>query len=96
MQQLQILFREPDGRKDMRSTEDIARHRSNWHVWQQKIIGENRLACGMPLTLNGKVIKGKEHSMVMPKLGKLWRSRQPNELILKILSFVKSLIHLRY
>jgi len=43
MQQFLVLFREPDGRKDPHTPEEVAQH---------CIIG------GMPLTLSGRVLHG--------------------------------------
>lgn len=60
MQQFLILFREPDGRKDTHSPAAVAQHRGNWDTWLNKMTTEKRLAGGMPLTLNGKIVKGNE------------------------------------
>ncbi|HWB24991.1 MAG TPA: hypothetical protein VG738_05905 [Chitinophagaceae bacterium] len=57
MKQFLVLFREPDGRKDEHTAEDIQQHREHWNAWMTKIIAGNILLGGAPLTLNGAVIK---------------------------------------
>jgi hypothetical protein len=34
----------------------MSQHRENLNRWMDKMTGENRLAGGMPLTLNGKIV----------------------------------------
>jgi predicted ester cyclase len=58
MQQFLVLFREPDGRKDPHTTEEIAQHRMNWNRWSAQMNKEHRIAGGTPLTLSGKVLGG--------------------------------------
>lgn len=58
--QFLILFREPDGRKDDHSAEEITAHRLHWQQWMQPLMEQNRLAGGKPLSLEGRLIKGKE------------------------------------
>jgi hypothetical protein len=53
-----ILFREPDGRKDGHSPEEIAAHRANWQQWMEPLLRQNKLEGGKPLSLEGKIIKG--------------------------------------
>jgi len=62
MQTFLILFREPDGRLDDHSAEDITAHQNNWKTWLAKW-GE-RLSGGNSLTLNGKMIKGRDAIVV--------------------------------
>jgi predicted ester cyclase len=70
MNQYLILFREPDGRKDVHEPEVITRHRATVQHWMQNLIAEDRLSGGNALTLNGKVIKGatvvQPHSSTVP------------------------------
>ncbi|MDH7461011.1 YciI family protein [Chitinophagaceae bacterium 26-R-25] len=62
MQNFLILFREPDGRLDEHSAEEIVVHQSNWKTWLAKW-GE-RLNGGNSLTLNGKMIKGRNSEVI--------------------------------
>ena len=52
-----ILFREPDGRQDEHSPEEIAAHRRNWQAWMQPLVEQQQLEGGKPLSLEGRVIK---------------------------------------
>lgn len=52
-----VLCREPDGRTDTHTPEDIAQHRLNWKNWMDKLIAGKNWGGGQPLTLTGKVIK---------------------------------------
>ncbi|HVU58777.1 MAG TPA: ester cyclase [Puia sp.] len=57
MQQFLVLFREPDGRKDTHTPEEIAQHRKRWNSWSEQMNKEDRIAGGMPLTLTGKILR---------------------------------------
>jgi len=59
-----VLFREPDGRIEKHSEEDIARHQANWKAWFSKWSATGNLAGGSGLTMNGKQVKGKDQQIV--------------------------------
>ncbi|MBS1564525.1 MAG: hypothetical protein JST39_09040 [Bacteroidetes bacterium] len=70
--QFLILFREPDGRQDTHSPEEIAAHRASWQQWMEPLTAQNKWLAGKPLTLEGRMIKpngaqvtitGKPHSI---------------------------------
>jgi predicted ester cyclase len=63
MKQFLILFREPDGRMDPHTEEDIRQHRQDWQLWMDNLVAEKRLAGGKPLTLSGNIIKGPRRKM---------------------------------
>lgn len=52
-----VLFREPDGRTEQHTEEEITRHRKNWADWFAEWSPSGKLAGGSGLTLNGKVIR---------------------------------------
>lgn len=52
-----VLFREPDGRTDQHSDEEISAHQANWKSWMETYGKAGNLAGGSGLTLNGRVIK---------------------------------------
>jgi len=54
-----VLFREPDGRTESHSPEEITRHQLNWKNWFEKYSREGKLAGGSGLTLEGNLIKGR-------------------------------------
>lgn len=58
-----ILFREPDGRKDPHSPEEIAAHRRNWQAWMEPLLEQNRLTDGKPLSLEGAIIRGRDRQV---------------------------------
>lgn len=53
-----VIFREPDGRKDSHSAEEIKNHQLNWKNWFEKWGSQGKLNGGSGLTLNGRIIKG--------------------------------------
>jgi hypothetical protein len=53
-----VLFREPDGREEEHSAEEIVRHRANWQRWFEEWSGKGRIAGGNGLTLNGRILFG--------------------------------------
>lgn len=59
-----VLFREPDGRTDKHSDEDIARHQSNWKAWFGKWGAAGNIAGGSGLTMNGKMIRGETRQII--------------------------------
>ncbi|HEY8972180.1 MAG TPA: YciI family protein [Puia sp.] len=64
MQQFLVLFREPDGRKDPHTPEEIADHRKSWNLWSEQMNKEHRIIGGMPLTLSGRVLHGAAPSVI--------------------------------
>lgn len=56
MLQFLVLFREPDGRKDPHTPNEVAQHRQNWNRWSEQMNSGHRIAGGMPLTLSGRVL----------------------------------------
>ena len=55
-----VLFREPDGRVDSHSEEEMKGHGQNWKLWLDEWGKQGRLAGGNSLTLNGKLISGRD------------------------------------
>lgn len=53
-----VLFREPDGRLDDHTEEEISVHRKNWTAWLNKWSATGNLAGGNSLTLDGRLITG--------------------------------------
>ena len=53
-----ILFREPDGRIDNHSEEELKLHRQHWSEWLGQWQSEGRLTGGNSLTLEGRLITG--------------------------------------
>ena len=51
-----VLFREPDGRLEPHSDEEIARHQANWKVWLETWGAKGNLTGGSGLTLEGRII----------------------------------------
>jgi hypothetical protein len=59
-----ILFREPDGRMNEHSQEELSNHREHWAQWLSKWQGEGRLSGGNSLTLEGRLITGDGSTIV--------------------------------
>jgi len=57
MKDFLVLFREPDGRKEVPSAEFQASHERHWKAWIGKMSESGKLAGGNSLTLNGSVVK---------------------------------------
>jgi hypothetical protein len=55
MKEYLVLMREPDGRTDTHTPEEIAAHQQRWKMWM--IDTQNHLRGGRPLTLNGNVLR---------------------------------------
>lgn len=55
-----VLFREPDGRTEKHSDEEISAHQASWKRWMETYGKAGNLAGGSGLTLNGRIIKGGE------------------------------------
>lgn len=51
-----VIFREPDGRMDVHSTEDNVQHQSKVKIWMASVAKNGNLSGGSALTLNGTVI----------------------------------------
>jgi len=60
MKKFIVLFREPDGRKDQHTEEEVTLHRSNWAAWWNKWQAAGNLSGGSSLTLEGKMIRGND------------------------------------
>ena len=58
MKKFIVLFREPDGRVEPHTEDEIKRHQLNWKNWFEKWGQEGKLDGGSGLTLKGKIIKG--------------------------------------
>ena len=54
------LFREPDGREEPHSPEEISRHRVNWSNWFADWNEKGRISGGSGLTLQGRILFGNE------------------------------------
>jgi hypothetical protein len=52
------IFREPDGRTDTHTPDEIARHREHWAAWWGKWSATENLSSGSALTLEGCLITG--------------------------------------
>jgi hypothetical protein len=64
MKQFIILVREPDGRADDHTEEEIKAHRAHWNKWFEKYSKTGNFSGGSALSLNGKVIKGPEATVI--------------------------------
>ncbi|ASZ12836.1 YciI family protein [Chitinophaga pendula] len=53
-----ILMREPDGRTGTHTREEIAAHQQHWQSWMGQ--WRSKLTGGKGLTLNGRLIKGRD------------------------------------
>ncbi len=58
MNNYMAIFREPDGRTDTHTPDEIARHREHWAAWWGKWSGTGNLSSGSALTLKGYLITG--------------------------------------
>ncbi len=58
MKNFLVLFREPEGRNDVRTDVEITNHQQAWQQWMEKYMAEGKIAGGNSLTLQGKIIKG--------------------------------------
>ena len=58
MKRFIILVREPDGRQDDHTEEQIKAHRANWNKWFEKYGKSGNFLGGSALSLNGKIITG--------------------------------------
>lgn len=50
------LFREPDGRADTPTEEQLKQHREQWRQWFQKYGASGNITGGSSLTLEGNII----------------------------------------
>lgn len=64
MQKFIILVREPDGRADDHTKEEIKAHRANWNKWFEKYSKAGNFLGGSALSLNGKIIKGRDATVI--------------------------------
>jgi hypothetical protein len=55
-----VLFREPDGREEPHSAEEISRHRASWKLWFEEWTEKGRIAGGAGLSLDGRILFGNE------------------------------------
>ena len=51
-----VIFREPDGRKDVHSAEDNVQHQAKVKSWMESLGKNGNLSGGRALTLNGTVV----------------------------------------
>lgn len=58
MKEFIVLVREPDGRADQHTAEELKLHREKWNNWFTKYIKSGHFQGGSALSLNGKMIKG--------------------------------------
>ena len=59
-----VLFREPDGRTERHPEENIAKHQANWKAWFDKWSATGKLTGGSGLTMNGKLVKGRDKQIL--------------------------------
>lgn len=64
-----VIFREPDGRQESHSEDEIAAHRENWSKWFAEWGAKGKLAGGSGLTLNGRMIKEGQTSDGIHQIG---------------------------
>jgi len=64
MERYIILVREPDGRAGTPTEEETKAHRANWNKWFEKYRPTGTLQGGSALSLNGKMIKGPDATVV--------------------------------
>lgn len=60
MKKFIVLFREPDGRTEAHSERTTKAHQENWKSWLSTWGQKGKLSGGGALTLNGRLIKGRE------------------------------------
>jgi len=51
-----VIFREPDGRMDVHTTEDTLQHQFKVKTWMESLSKNGNLSGGRALTLNGSVV----------------------------------------
>ena len=64
MKNFLILFREPDGRTITHSEKATKEHQLNWKTWLEEYGKQGTIIGGNALTLNGKLIKGKNKEVI--------------------------------
>jgi len=64
MKRFIILVREPDGRTDDHTEEELKAHRANWNKWFEKYGKSGNFSGGSALSLNGKIIIGPDAKVV--------------------------------
>ncbi|MBS1530555.1 MAG: hypothetical protein JSU01_09625 [Bacteroidetes bacterium] len=64
MERFLILVREPDGRAVTPTEEETKAHRANWNKWFEKYGKSGNLQGGSALSLNGKMIKGRDAAII--------------------------------
>lgn len=58
-----VLFREPDGRKEEHTAEEIKQHQLNWAEWFKRMSADGKLKGGSGLSLNGALIQGRDREV---------------------------------
>jgi hypothetical protein len=64
MKQFIVLVREPDGRADEHTGQELKQHRENWNNWFAKYKKSGNFSGGSALSLNGKLIKGENAGVI--------------------------------
>ncbi len=64
MEQFIAILREPDGRADEHAEQDMKAHREKWNNWFVKYGKAGNLLGGNALTLDGKMIKGENATVI--------------------------------
>ncbi|HEY9004046.1 MAG TPA: YciI family protein [Mucilaginibacter sp.] len=59
-----VLVREPDGRADEHTAEELKLHREKWDNWFAKYSKSGHFKGGSALSLNGKIIKGVDATVI--------------------------------
>lgn len=56
MKTYMILFREPDGRLEPHTADELKEHRAKWALWQNDLATKGQMISGNALSLKGLVI----------------------------------------
>jgi hypothetical protein len=59
METFLVIFREPDGRITVHPEDELKNHQADWQKWFEKWGKEGRLLGGSALTLEGRIITGR-------------------------------------
>jgi len=58
MERYIVIIREPDGRTEEHSPEEIQQHRQHWNAWFEKWTPTGKFTGGSALSLKGNILKG--------------------------------------
>ena len=64
MKQFIVLVREPDGRTDEHTAQELKQHREKWNNWFAKYSKSGKFSGGSALSFSGKLIKGENAEVI--------------------------------